>query len=860
MRQICKQIFICSGANSTIIFGLRKAKPVGEVTKSAECRECEARLLSEAEALRLLNDASSRLWRANSLHAGLEEILAAAIELLRADMGNVQLIDGLNGKLTIAAQRGFGSRFLEFFREVSIEDSSVCGRALRSGERTIVEDVEQDALFAPCLAVAREAGFRAVQSTPILDRNSNALGVISTHFRFPHRPSELDLHRFDLYARQAADFVEKCRREEELRQRAEEQEAILDALPAFIWFGDAQSSVIRGNRAANEMTRVPPGANVSQSAVDSGEATYLVQLKQDGSEYRPEELPVQTAIATRQPVKDVYIDFRFPEGRRVEAIGNAAPLFDADGAVRGGVAALIDVSERNQAERARRESEEFNQAIIESSPDCVKVLDLEGRLLMINEAGRRLLEIDDVGSLYGQDWRILWPRIAARETGDTLAEVKAGRTCRFEEFHATFNGTPKWWDVIMTPVRGSDGNVVRILSVSRDITERKQAECALHDADRRKDEFLATLAHELRNPLATIANAVYLLQRSSWDRAVANGRSRDAVLTMARNQVDHLVRLVDDLLEVSRITTGKIELKKQPVDLAAILRQAMEASQPLFAACRHETSLELGEEPRIVDGDPVRLAQVFTNLLNNAGKFTLPEGRISVSMERIENRAVIYVRDTGMGIPADMLSSIFELFSQVDRTLARSNGGIGIGLALARRIVELHGGDIEARSEGIGRGSEFVVRLPLAAIVPDAENPLRSPPPSADFSSRRVLVVDDELTVADSFAMVLKSLGVVVRAAYSGAEALPLIVEFKPHLAFVDIGMPGMDGYEAARRIRKLPEGKNVILAALSGWGRTEDRKRGIEAGFDHHFVKPINIADVEDVLKMISPQEELSR
>jgi len=435
------------------------------MVKLAECQECQAERLAEVESLKRLNDASSRLWRTSSLRAGLEEMLTATIELLGADMGNVRVVDEASGKLRVAAQRGFEAKFLDFFREMGDEDASVCGCALRSYERVIVEDVEQDPLFGPCLHVLRSAGVRAVQSTPLIDRNGKALGMLSTHFRAPHRPSELELQRLDLYARQASDFIDRCRWEAELRQQAEEREALLDALPAFIWFGDAQSRVIRGNRAANEITGVPQGAIVSQSAVTPGQGVYLRQLKQDGTEYRPEELPIQTAITTQGPVHGAYIDFHFSDGRRVETIGNAAPLFDVSGGVRGSVGAFIDVSERNRAERALRESEEFNRTIIESSPDCMKVIDLEGRLLMINESGRRLLDIDDVAPLIGQNWRILWPRAPTCEGKDALAEAKAGGICRFQEFHPTFKGTPKWWDVFVTPVRGSDGKIVRIRQI-----------------------------------------------------------------------------------------------------------------------------------------------------------------------------------------------------------------------------------------------------------------------------------------------------------------------------------------------------------------------------------------------------------
>ena len=814
-----------------------------DMSTPADCQQCEARLLSEAEALRRLNDASSRLWTTNNLQVGLEEMLAATIELLGADMGNVQLIDEATGKLTVAVQRGFGPGFLEFLREVSIEDGSACGRTLRSCERVIIEDVEQDPIFAPWLSIARESGFRAVQFTPVVDRNGKVVGMISTHFRAPHRPSELHLQRLDLCARQASDFIERCRREEELRQRAEEREALLDALPAFIWFGDEEAHVIQGNRAANEMTGVPPGANVSQSVVAAGQATYLLQLKEDGTECRPEELPIQTAIATRRPVHDVYIDFRFPEGRRVEVIGNAAPLFDASGAVRGAVGAFIDVSDRNRAERAQRESEEFNRTIIESSPDCVKVLDLDGRLLMINESGRRLLEIDEVTPLYGQDWRVVWPRIATREGGDTLAQAKAGRTCRFEEFHSTFKGTRKWWDVIVTPMRGSDGKIVRILSVSRDITDRKQVEDALRDADRRKDEFIATLAHELRNPLAPLRSGLLVLRKSH-----ETGETAKHVEQMMERQVNHLVRLVDDLMDVSRITHGRINLKKEPADLGAAIRQAAEMTREPAEASGLELKLMLPAEPLTLDADPARLTQVFGNLLDNAVKYTPAGGRVEISAERRDGEAIVTVADTGVGIQAEMLPRVFDLFTQIDATLAWTRGGLGIGLALVRNIVQLHGGDVEAHSDGEGLGSRFIVHLPLSTA------PARETLPSSAVREapgpRRVLVIDDNPDVAESFALLLKVLGATVEIANDGARGLEAFLDLKPDLVFLDLGMPGMDGYETARRIRGLPGSKNARLIALTGWGGDGIRKRVLECGFDRHLIKPVEIEELEKVLE----------
>ncbi len=345
----------------------------------------------------------------------------------------------------------------------------------------------------------------------------------------------------------------------------------------------------------------------------------------------------------------------------------------------------------------------------------------------------------------------------------------------------------------------------RLQYAIRDALESEQI------ANRKKDEFLATLAHELRNPLAPIRNAVYILQKANGDDPAAQERAH-SLLKMMQRQVEHLVRLVDDLLEVSRITSGKIELRKERCDLAAVLRHAVDASQPFIQAAGQHLTVEHPPSPVMVDADPVRLAQVFTNLLNNAAKYTNEGGGIWLKAERVGDEAIIRVRDNGMGILPEVLPHVFDLFTQSKRALGRQEGGIGIGLYLSRNLVKQHGGQIEAHSEGSDRGSEFIVRLPAAETSPAATNDERSPP-TGPRPSPRILVVDDDQDVADSLVTLLAFLGADVRVSYDGETALAAVADFRPHLAFVDIGMPLMDGYETARRIRRLPGEKSSFLS-----------------------------------------------
>src|SRR5581483_5397086 len=356
----------------------------------------------------------------------------------------------------------------------------------------------------------------------------------------------------------------------------------------------------------------------------------------------------------------------------------------------------------------------------------------------------------------------------------------------------------------------------------------------VREADRRKNEFLATLAHELRNPLAPIANSLQILKMPRLDAGTVE-RSRE----MMERQVQHLVRLVDDLLDVSRVMRGKIELRRERVELATVVARAVETVQPLVDAQGHDLSVRISSQSLLLDADPVRLAQVVGNLLTNAAKYTEPGGRIWLTAERDGDMAALRVRDNGIGIAPYMLPRIFELFVQVDHASTKAQGGLGIGLTLVKNLVEMHNGIVQARSEGLGKGCEFVVRLPLVAQAlgqdhgSEAGTQADQLPPR---SGKRLLVVDDNKDAADSLAMLLRLQGHEVRVAYSGMAALEMTKTYTPDVVFLDIGMPGMDGYEVARRLRQTPGLGNVMLAALTGWGQKEDRRRTAEAGFDHHL------------------------
>jgi signal transduction histidine kinase/CheY-like chemotaxis protein len=361
-------------------------------------------------------------------------------------------------------------------------------------------------------------------------------------------------------------------------------------------------------------------------------------------------------------------------------------------------------------------------------------------------------------------------------------------------------------------------------------------------ADRRKNQFLATLAHELRNPLAPIRNSLSLL------RITATGASTAPAFEIMDRQVSHMVRLIDDLMDVARITHGKIDLRKRTVDVAEVIAAAVETSRPLIDGAKHELVVSLPAEALALDADPVRLAQVFSNLLNNAAKYTDPGGRVTIAARREGDSAVVTVADTGVGIPADSLASVFDMFAQANAHDRRSGSGLGIGLALARSLVQMHGGSISASSAGAGKGSVFVVRLPLSGAALPGSAPSEAPAPQG-AAMQRILIVDDNRDAANTLGALLQLIGADVRVAYDGETALEAVPGFRPSVVLLDLGMPGMDGYEVARRIRAEPAARDTTLIALTGWGEASDRERSREAGFRHHLVKPVDLNAMQAVL-----------
>lgn len=640
----------------------------------------------------------------------------------------------------------------------------------------------------------------------------------------------------------AVDITERKRSEAALRERELLSRTLLQALGDGVF-------VARDDRFLYANDRLPAMLGYSFEDFLALRVTQVIAPQDAALLKQPVDCGSDLVAA-----QEFLTTARLRDGSPLDAEISARPmLYNGAPAVLG---VLRDVTRRREADLALKRSEAWFRTIFQHAATGIVLYDMGRRVTRANPAYCRLLGYSEEEILTLGVADLVHPDDFP-QNDEEIERLLSGEISSFEieNRYVRKDGAAVWGRKFLSLLRDGEGRPTHIMALVTDVSERRALVASLREADRRKDEFLATLAHELRNPLASISSAVHLMRR----QAEAPSPLREAsLLTTVDKQIAHLVRLVDDLLEVSRITRGVIELKRERVDLRRILNEAIETCAPLLESGRHETNLSLGDAACLVEGDPVRLAQIFVNLVNNAAKYTPPGGKIDVELERAAAHVILRVRDNGVGIPSDMLTKIFDLFAQIEPASARSQGGIGVGLALARSLVELHGGDIVATSAGPGRGSEFIVRLPFQ----DAGSPpvVEDAPSAASAQRQRVLVVDDDRTLADLTAQLIESFGMETRVAYSGEDGVAAMNDFEPRLVFLDLGMPKMDGYETARRIRATAQGKRAVLAALSGWGQAEDRRKSEEAGFDAHFVKPIKIRALEEILESIDTLADAKR
>jgi PAS domain S-box-containing protein len=832
-------------------------------------RQSEQRQRGELEAMSRLHALSTRLLHTTELSLALDDVLENAILTIGADFGNIQLFNPLAGALEIAAQRGFKQDFLDYFRTVRVEDGSACAQAMQIGARIIVEDVEIDPTFEPHRHVAAAAGFRAVQSTPIKSRGGSVLGMLSTHFHTPHRLSERDGQLLDLYARYAADMIERIRFEESIREHAQLLDLVHDAIivrsmegaisfwspgaeELYGWSADEASGEVTHSLLKTEFPTPLQEINADLHRLGRWEGT-LHHARKDGT-----QIVVASRWALRRaeqgrPALVLEINQNITE--RVQAEDRLRLLWEA-----ASVLLTTDEPEAMLRELFARIAphlgiDAFFNYMIDETGDALRLVSWLG---IPDEIVKELTPLPFGQNINGIAALERRPIVATyiQQSDDPHAQrakslgLRAG-VCEPLQINQELLGTMSF------ATRSKDEFTPDELDFLHTICqyvavayERLRLVKKLLEAHRRKDEFLATLAHELRNPLAPMRNAVELLKYSDEDATL-----KEQALSVIGRQFDQMVRLIDDLLDISRISQGKVRVCKERVELAAVVRSALETVRPLIDARSHELTVTLPPQAIYLDADPTRLAQVISNLLNNAAKYNENGGHIWLTAERQANEAVVSVRDTGIGIAPEHLPHIFEMFSQLAPALERSHGGLGIGLSLVRGLVELHGGTVEARSDGIGRGSEFIVRLPVVDL-PVPHEPQEPPGEATVASSRkcRILVVDDNQDAAHSLALMLQVTGHETRTASDGLEATQAAAAFLPDVIVLDIGLPKMNGYEVARHIRRQPWGTSMALIALTGWGQEEDKRRAFEAGFDQHLTKPVQTVALEKLLALINP------
>jgi PAS domain S-box-containing protein len=536
------------------------------------------------------------------------------------------------------------------------------------------------------------------------------------------------------------------------------------------------------------------------------------------------------------------------DGQLISVSLTISPIRDDAGNVVGASKIARDITERKRVESDRQ----MFVTLVENSTDFIGICDVEGVPFFVNRAGLEMIGLDDIEAarkIHVQEF--FFPEDQMKIMDDFFpAVLKNGHgeiEIRFRHFKT---GEARWMAYKVLTLTNAANEPVAFATVSQDVTERRRLEdnlrrlaANLSEADRRKNEFLATLAHELRNPLAPMSNMLEVVKRADGDSHII----KTAHETLER-QLGQMIRLVDDLLDLNRVTYDRLELRRDEVELSSVIQQAVEVARPLIDSAGHHLVIDLPDEPVYLHADQARLAQVFGNLLNNSSKYTRAEGMVSLTVKREGDEVVVTVKDNGAGIPQDKLDSIFDMFMQVDRTSERSQGGLGIGLTLVKRLTEMHGGSIEARSAGEGQGSEFIVRLPVlkrpamqGRAGPDMESDLQP--------QRRILIVDDNRDSADSLAMLMEITGNKTYMAHDGVEAFEAVEKYRPEVVLLDIGLPKLDGYEVCRRVREQPWGKDIVVIALTGWGQEDDRRRSEEAGFNGHLVKPVDYDELLDLL-----------
>jgi PAS domain S-box-containing protein len=715
----------------------------------------------------------------------------------------------------------------------------------------------------------RDGGYRwhMSRALPMRDAQGNIVMWVG---------SSTDIH--DL--RQAKEELVRLTAESERQRRL--YETIHNTTPDFVYIFDLDHRIAYANRALLEMWGRTAEDALGKNCLELGYPDWHAAMH---------DRELEQVKATKQPIRG-EVPFNGTQGRRIYDY-IFVPVLNAAGEVEAIAGTTRDVTERKQAEESTHRRSEQVRRLAEVAVRISAAHDVDSVMRIVTEEARNLVGAHQSLTSFAMndDWAQAiyvvsmtdkygsWRNYDAQAEGAGIYSLVCSMNKPMRLTQAELEAHPAWkafgaesgkhpplrgW--LAAPLVGRDGRNIGLIQLSDKyqgeftgddeavlVQMAQMASVAvenarlvedLREASRRKDEFLATLAHELRNPLAPLRNMLEVIKRTDGDRELMQQAH-----TMMERQLAHMVRLIDDLLDVSRVSRGKLELRCERVELSSVIAQAVESCRSLIDDAGHEFSINLPSRPVYLHADPVRLEQIFDNLLNNACKYTEPGGRISLTVECRGREVTIRVKDTGIGIPPDQLGGIFEMFAQVDNSLERLQGGLGIGLTLVRQLVEMHDGTVTAHSDGPGHGSEFVVCLPTVNEEQALDG--HSPPVGGapQMQPRRILVVDDNRDSAESLAMLLEMTGNQVEVAYDGLTAVKMAERFQPDLVLLDIGLPVLNGYDACRQIRRQPWGKDMVIVAVSGWGQEQDRLRSRDAGFDRHVVKPVSREALAELL-----------
>ncbi|WP_159703527.1 ATP-binding protein [Massilia sp. 9I] len=706
---------------------------------------------------------------------------------------------------------------------------------LAGGRATRVEDTAAD----PRTPVHAAAGLRAMLSVPMF-RAGQISAALCVYAREPRAWSTLDVHKAQDVARCTWLALDAIRSERALRQSESLLQTVFDGLPVGIGLVDADGTMMLSNQ---EMKRYLP-TGIMPSRDEQRHARWQFR-NADGSLVDRKDYPGARALRGESVVPGHEALYRQDDGVETWTQVASVPIRDMAGNITGQVAVVTDIDRIKRAEIALAASEERYRTLFIQMDAAFCLVQM-----VFDEAGQAcdftFLETNPqfdshlaLSGAVGKRVRALIPGVESSWIALLGKVALTGEPVHVEKFSPALG---RWLDLNASRV-GAPG-LAQVAVVFRDTTERRRIEedvrrlaAEASEASRRKSEFLAVLAHELRNPMAPIRTGLEVM-RMRPDSAETVNRVRE----MLERQTRQMTHLVDDLLDVARITSGKIEIRKQLADLNQLVSSAVETCAPAVQRARHELSVELHQGALLLHLDPTRIAQVIGNLLGNAVKYTPPGGRIRIEVTQEGSEAVVRVSDNGIGIPAESLQSVFEMFNQVGRNMGYAQGGLGIGLSLVKQLAALHEGSVAVASEGSGKGSVFTLRLPIVTAASENHVPT---PGDGDAASHqqafRVLIVDDNRDAAESLALLLELNKHAIRTAPNGLAALEIAQEFRPDVAFLDIGMPGMSGLELAGRLRSVDGLANMTIAAVTGWGAPEDQLRSKEAGFDHHFTKPIS-------------------